>query len=90
MSTTVLPPAPPSEEEEIDSNPVVRIQVNVLQDVANALKNTSRARGLTVTEGVRNAINLFKLISDETSKGNRVVIIEGHGARAKQREIVFL
>ena len=43
-----------------------------------------------MTEGVRRAIALWKLVSDEVSKGNKVMVVEGEGESAKYREIILL
>lgn len=69
---------------------VVRLSVNLASDVAGALKELSHTQGVSVTEGVRRAIALWKLISDEQAKGNRVMVVEGEGDKARYRELVML
>jgi hypothetical protein len=69
---------------------VVRLSVNLASDVAAALKTLSTQQGVSVTEGVRRAIALWKLVSDERAKNNRVMIVEGEGESAKFRELVLL
>lgn len=69
---------------------VVRLSVNLASDVAGALKALSTGQGISVTEGVRRAIALWKLLSDETRKGNKVMVVEGEGDKARYREIILL
>lgn len=69
---------------------VVRLSVNLAADVAAALKTLSTQQGVSVTEGVRRAIALWKLVSDERAKNNRIMIVEGEGDNAKFRELVLL
>lgn len=69
---------------------VVRLSVNLASDVAGALKALSTSQNVSVTEGVRRAIALWKLLSDETAKGNKVMVVEGEGDTAKYRELIIL
>jgi hypothetical protein len=78
------------------SKEVVRLSINLASDVAGALKALSTAQGVSVTEGVRRAIALWKLVSDEVSKGNKIMVVEGEGEGegegdgAKFRELILL
>jgi hypothetical protein len=72
------------------SRDVVRLSINLASDVAGALKALSTAQGVSVTEGVRRAIALWKLVSDEVAKGNKVMVVEGEGDSAKFRELILL
>ena len=74
----------------VSDRDVVRLSVNLASDVAAALKTLSTNQGVSVTEGVRRAIALWKLVSDEVSKGNKVMVVEGEGESAKYREIILL
>ncbi len=74
----------------VSDRDVVRLSVNLASDVAAALKTLSTNQGVSVTEGVRRAIALWKLVSDEVSKGNKVMVVEGEGEGAKYREIILL
>jgi len=72
------------------SRDVVRLSVNLASDVAGALKAMSTAQGVSVTEGVRRAIALWKLVTDEHAKGNKIMVVEGEGGSAKFRELILL
>ncbi|KRE54700.1 hypothetical protein [Phycicoccus sp. Soil748] len=74
----------------VSNRDVVRLSVNLANDVAGALKTLSTSQGVSVTEGVRRAIALWKLVSDELSKGNKIMVVEGEGDNAKFRELILL
>jgi len=77
-------------EGQGESPRVVRLSVNLAASVADALKATAARKGLSITEGVRHAIAIWKLVSDEQEKGNRVMIVEGRGENAQYREIIIV
>jgi hypothetical protein len=68
----------------------VRLSVNLARDVSQELKRICQNSGVSVTEGVRRCIALWKLLSEETRKGNRVLIQEGEGESARYRELILL
>lgn len=69
---------------------VVRLSVNLAPSVADALKSTAARRGLSITEAIRHAVAVWKLVTDEQAKGNRVMIVEGEGDKAQYREVVLV
>lgn len=69
---------------------VVRLSVNLAPTVSDALKATAQRKGLSITEAIRHAIAVWKLVSDEQAKGNRIMIVSGEGDRAQYREIVMV
>lgn len=71
-------------------NRVVRLSVNLAPSVADALKTTATRKGLSITEAIRHAVAVWKLVSDEQEKGNKVMIMEGTGDSARFREIVLV
>jgi len=75
-------------EEEEPS--VVRLSVNLAPTVADALKTTARRKGLSITEAIRHAIAIWKLVTDEQAKGNRVMIVSGEGENTHYRELVMV
>lgn len=79
-----------TEAAAVPARDVVRLSVNLAVDVAGALKALSTAQGVSVTEGVRRAIALWKLVTEEISKGNRVMVAEGEGDNVKFRELILL
>ena len=74
----------------VSNRDVVRLSVNLASDVAGALKALSTSQGISVTEGVRRAIALWKLVTEELGKGNRIMVVEGEGDDAKFRELILL
>jgi len=81
------PHTDPSGEERPN---VVRLSVNLAPTVADALKTTAGRKGLSITEAIRHAIAIWKLVTDEQAKGNRLMIVSGDGDRAQYREIVMV
>jgi hypothetical protein len=68
----------------------IRLAVNISPSVAAVLKEEAEARGINPTEAIRKAILIWKLVGDEQRKGNRICIVEGHGSRAKFKEVTLL
>lgn len=54
--------------------PVVKLTVNLAEDVAQALKEMADRRGISITEAVRRAISTEKFIEDETAAGSKVLV----------------
>ncbi|MDM7855488.1 CopG family transcriptional regulator [Cellulomonas alba] len=69
---------------------VVRLSVNLAPTVAAALKSTAAKKGLSITEAIRHAIAVWKLVVDEQAAGRKVMIVEGQGDSATFREIVLI
>lgn len=66
----------------------IRLSVNLAPTVSEALRATAARKGLSITEAVRHAVAVWKFITDEQAKGNRVLIMEGEGTGARFREVV--
>jgi hypothetical protein len=59
-----------------DKGSSVRFSVNLSTEISDAFKALIERKGLTITEGIRRAIIVWKFVEDETAKGNQVAIIE--------------
>jgi len=81
--------APVSEQSDADQNSSVnqersvRLSVNLSVESAETLKALIRRKGLTITEGIRRAIAVWKFVEDESSKGNQIAVIEDDGSIRK-------
>ena len=64
----------------------VRLSVNITPETAAALKQVAERKNMTVTECVRRAVAVWKLVEDETAQGHRVQIDDG----SRIRELVLL
>ncbi|HEY8719420.1 ribbon-helix-helix protein, CopG family [Pengzhenrongella sp.] len=73
-----------------DDSHVVRLSVNLAPSVAEALKSTAAKQGITITEAIRRAVALWKMVSEATAKNQRIMIVEGTGDKAQYKEIFFL
>jgi hypothetical protein len=66
-----------------DQERSVRLSVNLSFESAESLRALIRRKGLTITEGVRRAIAVWKFVEDESSKGNQIAVIEHDGSIRK-------
>jgi len=90
MATDLKETTTGQERAHDDAPRVVRLSVNLAPSVAEALKSTAQKHGVSITEAVRRAVALWKLVSDSQAKGQRVMLVEGQGDRAQYREIVII
>lgn len=67
---------------------LVRLNVNLNAETAEALKEIADQRGISFTEAVRRAISVYKFIDDETHEGNRIQTV--NPSRNEIREIVLM
>lgn len=58
----------------------VRLNVNVNEDTANALRQIAKDQGVSITEAVRRCISLYHFLDTERSQG-REIVIRDHYAR---------
>jgi hypothetical protein len=59
-----------------DRGHLVRLSINLNAETADAFKAFTERKGLTITEGIRRAITVWRFLEDETAKGNQIAIIE--------------
>lgn len=77
-TTDVLDPAADPEDR------VVRLNVNLSAEVAAALRQTTRRNGLTLTEGVRRAVSIWKLLDDAARHGERIEVVDPETGRTRE------
>lgn len=63
--------------------PPVRLSVNVSGESASAFRALIRRKGLSITEGVRRAIAVWRFVEEEIGKGNEIAVIEHDGSVRK-------
>jgi hypothetical protein len=54
----------------------VRLSVNLSAESAENFRTLIKRKGLTITEGIRRAIAVWKFVEDETQRGNQIAVIE--------------
>ena len=59
-----------------DRGHLVRLSINLSAETADAFKALIERKGLTLTEGIRRAITVWRFLEDETAKGNQIAVIE--------------
>ena len=67
------PYVPPVDEERS----VVRLSVNLAPTVADALRGTAGAQGVSITEAIRRAIAVYAALHDEQAAGRALLIKDG-------------
>jgi hypothetical protein len=68
---------------DVDQERSVRLSVNLSVESAETLRTLIRRKGLTITEGIRRAIAVWKFVEDENSNGNQLAVIEQDGSIRK-------
>lgn len=66
---------------------LVRLEVNVNQETADALRSIMRKNGISATEAVRRAIAVNYYLSQEYAKGRKIHTMNQDGK--KVREVIF-
>lgn len=66
----------------------VRLNVNINEDVRDALQDLATRRGATVTEIVRRAVSVYKFVEDEIVDGGSELVIKD--ADGSYRELKVL
>jgi hypothetical protein len=70
---------------------ITRLSINLSLDAAQALRDLTTEKGISITEGVRRAIAVWKFVEDEKSKGNRLAVLEpGRNGEERVREVVLI
>lgn len=78
--------APPGERTGTSPR-YTRLNVNLNDESAEALRKVAESKGVSVTEAVRRAIALMKFIEDETNKDHKVQIVDKAGSK---RELILM
>ena len=67
---------------------LVRLNVNLNAETAEALREIADHRGISFTEAVRRAISVYKFIDEETKDGSRIQTV--NSSRNEVRELVLM
>jgi hypothetical protein len=59
-----------------DGGHIVRLSINLSAETADSFKALLERKGLSITEGIRRAITVWRFLEDETAKGNQIAVIE--------------
>jgi Ribbon-helix-helix protein, copG family len=57
-----------------------RLSINLSTETADAFRELTGRKGLSITEGIRRAIAAWQFLEDEMSKGNQIAVIERDGS----------
>jgi len=71
-----------------NADQLVRLNVNLNSETADALKEIADHRGISFTEAVRRAISVYKFIDEETQEGRRIQTVSPD--RSEVRELVLM
>lgn len=69
--------------DEGDADRAVRLSVNLSPEASGTFRELIERKGLTITEGIRRAIAVWKFIEDEAQRGNQIAVIEHDGSIRK-------
>jgi hypothetical protein len=72
---------------DADAPAYTRLNVNIGTDVAAFLRDLTKRRRMTITEGVRRALLTWKLVEETLAEGGKVELVDSRG---RVRELVFL
>ncbi|ODB78125.1 MULTISPECIES: ribbon-helix-helix protein, CopG family [Micromonospora] len=65
----------------------MRLSVNLSADAAEAIRELTERRGITITELIRRAISTQKYVDDAVNRGAKILIEEPD---EKLRELIFV
>ena len=74
---------PAAMSQKVDTG-LVRLNVNLNQETADALKQLADSQGVSLTEAVRRAIAISKFVADEQSKGRKIQTMNNQGKDKKE------
>jgi hypothetical protein len=57
-----------------------RLSINLSAETAEAFRELAGRKGLSITEGIRRAISAWQFLEEETSRGNKIAVIEPDGS----------
>lgn len=72
------------------SRDVVRLSVNLAPDVAATFRDLCHAKRISITEGVRRAIAIWRFVEDEVDAGRRLAVIEEVDGKERVRELLLV
>lgn len=67
---------------------LIRLNVNLNSETAEALKEIAEERGISFTEAVRRAISVYKYIDDEVQEGRKIQIADKSNKNV--RELILM
>lgn len=73
--------------DEVEAPQSIRLAVNLSPETARVFRSLIQRKGLSITEGVRRAIAVWRFVEDETARGNKIIVQEPGGT---QREVLLL
>lgn len=74
--------------QKTTDNGLVRLNVNLNQETAAALKDLAAKENISYTEAVRRAIAVFKFIEDEQAEGRKIQTMDANDRN--KRELVLM
>ena len=73
-------PQPPATDQSSELKPgknrFVRLSVNLGSETSEIFKELIERKGLSITEGIRRAIAVWKFLEDEKALGNQIAVVE--------------
>lgn len=67
---------------------LIRLNVNLNRETADALKEIASAQGISMTEAVRRAVAVLKFVTDEQRDGRKIQTMNADNS--DKRELVMM
>jgi len=74
-------------EEKESATGAVRLSIKLSAEAAEAIREVTERRGITITEAIRRAISIHKYIDDANARGAKILIREQDDS---MMELVFV
>lgn len=68
------------------ARPVVKLSVNLSQEIVDVIRGLAKRRSTTMTEVIRKGISLDKYLQDAVDKGGKILVEDRRG---RLRQIVL-
>ncbi|MDI3330687.1 MAG: CopG family transcriptional regulator [Micrococcus sp.] len=65
-----------------------RLSININDQTADALREISHTKGLTITETVRRAVSVYKFFEDELAAGRKIQTMRTGGGDKRDVELI--
>lgn len=65
-----------------------RLNINMNEETAAALRELAQRKQISITEAVRQAIGVYKFFEDEIGEGRKIQTMDHHGGR--KRDVVMM
>lgn len=73
--------------KEVEGSGPVRLSINLSAEAAEAIRDITARRGITITEAIRRAISIHKYLDDAAQRGAKILVEESDDS---VKELIFV